>query len=105
MSFKELSDSSVALKKKEVKITLKDGRELSFTANEVNFLDRLELGLLHGTNVHANLIAMSIVDENGDKMTPEQASNLSSEHQEIFYRAAVSVNARDKEAKKKTDAS
>jgi hypothetical protein len=108
MSFKELAEAAVARRKKEVKIKLKEGKELLFFANEISFLQRVELGILtggkaSGDEVHTNLVAMSITDEDGKHMTPEQAAALSSEHQEVFYRAALDVNSLEGKAKKKAE--
>lgn len=107
MSFKDLAEATVARKTKPVVLKLKDGRELNFTATEISFLQRVALGLTSANGsdaaVHENLIAMSITDEEGKHMTTEQAAALSSEHQEVFYRAALDVNALEGKAKKKAE--
>ena len=100
MSFKELAEASVIRRSAPVVIKLKDGKELNFTANEISFLQRVEIGL-NSDNMHVKLITMSIKDEQGNYMTAEQAHMLSNEHQEVFYRAALDVNSIDDTSKKK----
>lgn len=105
MSFLELAKASVSRRKKEVSIKLPDGKDLVFTATEISFLQRVDLGVSanNGGDVHTNLIIQSITDQDGTHMTLEQARALSSEHQEVFYRAALDVNSLEGKAKKKAE--
>ena len=105
MSFSELAKASVARRKKDVTITMPDGGELVFHANEISYLDRVSLGVssLKDGDINTRLIVMSITDADGNHMTMDQALKLSDEHQEVFYRAALDVNKLEdgKESKKK----
>lgn len=104
MSFAELAKAAVARRKKDVPIKMPDGREIVFQANEISFIDRVELGLASRSDgdVNTRLIVLSITDPSGNHMTMEQARNLSNEHQEVFYRAALDVSSlADSDAKKK----
>lgn len=104
MSFKDLAAAQVARKKQPVVIKLEDGRDITFYANEISFLQRVDLGInskTDGANMHVGLIALSITDEEGNHMTLEQAQALSNEHQEVFYRAALDVNSLEEKVKKK----
>lgn len=104
MSFKDLAAAHVARRKQTVTIKLEDGREVTFHANEISYLQRIELGISRATdggNMHLGLVALSITDEEGKHMTLEQAQGLSDEHQEVFYRAALDVNFLEEKAKKK----
>lgn len=106
MSFDELAKATVARRKKAVTIKMPDGSELVFQANEISYLDRVSLGVssLKDGDINTRLIVMSITDPDGKHMTVDQARNLSNEHQEVFYRAALDVNKLEdapKDSKKK----
>lgn len=105
MSFDQLLKATVARRKKDVSIKMPDGSVLTFQANEVSYLDRVNLGIygLKNGDVNTRLIVMSITDQDGHHMTEEQAKGLSYEHQEVFHHAALDVNKleSDKESKKK----
>lgn len=101
MSFSELTNSNYAAKKEEVKITLGD-KELVFHANEISYLQRLNLSAIQATggDSYAQLVVYSITDQDGKHMTLDQATKLSPEHQEAFFIAAAKVNSAEEDKKK-----
>lgn len=106
MSFAELAKQAVARKKIPVPIKMPDGSELVFHANEISYIERVGLGVssLVNGDLNIKLLALSITDPEGKRMTVEQAQNLSDEHQEVFYRAALEANKDEstpKDSKKK----
>lgn len=100
MSFDVLKQSDVTRKKEEVKIKVGE-KEYKFYANEIGYLDRLQLAAVShtGGNGFTHLIVHSITDENGQKMTVDQANQLSPEHAELFFNAAAKVNKQEAQEK------
>lgn len=101
MSFAELQKSNYVAKKEEIIIRV-DDRDLRFFANEISYLQRLNLASIqsNGGDSYSQLVVYSITDEDGKHMTAEQAQGLSPEHSEIFFLAAAKVNAQEEDKKK-----
>ena len=96
MSFDALKASDVTKKSEEVKIKIGD-KEYKFQANEIGYLQRLNLATLQksGGDSFTQLIVYSITDENGFHMTLEQARALHDDHAEAFFVAAAKVNRQE----------
>jgi len=94
--FEEIQNSVVTRKTKEVKIKVGE-KELTFTANELNYPRRLEISIAEkqGRSTFTMLIANSITDQDGKYMTYEQAEALPDEYAEAFFLAATSINTPD----------
>lgn len=96
MSFDELKGADVTPKKKDIDISV-DDKLLKFTANEISYLQRLNLATIqnNGGDPFTSLVVYSIKDENGKHMTFEQAKSLKEEHIRLFLSAANEVNYAD----------
>lgn len=101
MSFEELAKSNYAPKTEEVKIKHGD-KDFVFTANEISFLQRLNLSGLQsvGGDSYSQLVVYSIKDQDGRHMTLNQVQSLHPDIQEKFFVAAARVNSAE-DAKKK----
>lgn len=101
MSFAELTNSSYSAKKEEFKIKAGE-KELTFYANEISYLQRLNLSGIQsaGGDSYAQFIVYSITDQDGKHMTLDQAKALSHEHQEAFFVAAAKINSAEEDKKK-----
>lgn len=100
MSF-DLLTKDYTPKRKEITIAYSGG-ELTFTAVELSALEQKEIGVkqVNGGNWLTQLIVGSIRDQDGKKMTAEQASRLPQEYADEFLKAALEVNKQDAEEKK-----
>lgn len=101
MSFSELANANYAPKREEVKIKVGD-RELVFHANEISYLQRLNLYAIKsiGGDSYTQLVVYSITDQDGKHMTLDQAEKLSPDIQEKFFVAATKVNSSEDSKKK-----
>ena len=92
--FDILFDSNVQPKTEEILIDV-NGKKIIFTAKEITYLERLHLSALSnsGSSPYAQLIAYSIVDSDGKRMTIEQANQLPHEYAEKLFIAATKVNS------------
>jgi NAD-specific glutamate dehydrogenase len=101
MGFNDLIQAGYAAKKEEVLVTVGD-KEVTFYANEITHLQRLNISVLQnsGADFYTQLVVYSITDENGQHMTKEQAAALPPEYAEKFFIAAAKVNAKDEQEKK-----
>lgn len=104
MSFDDLKKADVTPKREEIKIKSGD-KDLVFYANEISYLQRLNLAGIQATggDSYSQLVVYSITDQDGKHMTIEQAQGLSDEHAEIFFVAAAKVNNQDAKKKAKSD--
>lgn len=101
MSFDKLVAASVAKKTKEVVLTI--GQEkVTFHAHELTMTQRIRLAGIdkEGGDTFLHWVVFSIVDQDGQHMTYEQASALPDEIVNKFLEAAMSVNTEP--LKKKT---
>lgn len=91
--FDELSSAVQKRRQKDVVIEI-NGKSLKFVANEMSYTERLHVSQLQsqGREPFSQLIAYSIVDPDGNKMTVEQANQLPNEIAEKFFLAATEVN-------------
>lgn len=94
MSFNDLLNASVTRKTKEVPIEV-NGKTIVFTATEISYIERLHLASLSalGAEGFSSLIASSITDPDGNKMTVEQVKQLPEQYAEKFFIAATEVNS------------
>jgi hypothetical protein len=92
--FDDLFKSDVQPKTEEVKLKVGE-KTLTFTANEISYLQRLHLSQLQsqGGEAFTQLIVYSITDADGQHMTREQANRLPSEYAEQLFIAATKVNS------------
>lgn len=88
-------------RKQDVSIDL-NGRELKFTAHEIGYLTKQSLALreARGELMLPHVLALSIVDEAGDHMTPEQAGALRKDVADKLMDAVRDVNKPDDAGKK-----
>lgn len=100
MSFDALVNSNLNAKKKDISFEVA-GKKVSFTANEISYLQRLNLSVIQqsGGDAFTQLVVYSIKDEQGKHMTFEQAQGLSEEHAQAFFVAASEVNKQETEEK------
>lgn len=94
MSFDALLKSDVKKKTKAIEIQVGD-QKLSFTAHEVGTFRQAEIaaeGKVAGKVSILPLVVESIVDQEGKRMTLEQADALPNKYQKIFIEAVVEVN-------------
>jgi hypothetical protein len=93
MSFDALKKSDVTKKTKDVLLKVGDV-EYKFKANEISYLQRLNIASAqaNGGDPFSLLLVYSIVDQDGNHMTVEQAQALDSSHAEALFLAASEVN-------------
>lgn len=94
MSFSEITKASVAKKKKDFTVEY-SGKQYQFSANEINYFQKLQLAAMsqEGKESFTSLIVACITDKDGKRMTIEQASQLPDEIAEKFIIEASEVNA------------
>lgn len=101
MSFNELlSDGSYTPKKKEIVIE-HNGKSLRFTVHALPYFEVFSAAVHEhlGKNIFAYQTHLAVTDEEGKRMSYEQALNLSDEHAKIFWEAVTEVNKREDEEK------
>lgn len=93
MSFDVLANSAVARRKEEITIEI-NGNSYKFFAEELPYLAKVNMAVAQQANGDGVLflLTQSIRDEKGQRMSREQAEQLSPEHIEIFLSAANRVN-------------
>lgn len=103
MSFADLVSSSVSRKQEKIIVKHK-GKDLTFFANELNMTQRIKLAAIdkEGGDTFTHWLVFSITDENGDRMTYDQAAGLPKEIYDKFTVAASKVNQNPKDKKKPT---
>ncbi len=103
MSFDELTQGDFSAKREEIVIK-SNGKNLTFYANEISYLQKLNLASIQssGGDLYTNLVVYSITDQHGKHMTMDQARKLSPDHQGVFFEAAAKVNNQEKVSKKKS---
>lgn len=91
--FDELLDAVQKRKEKDITVEV-GGKPVVFKACEMTYIERLHVSQLQaqGKEPFSQLIAYSIVDPDGNKMTTEQASSLPAEIAEKFFVIATEVN-------------
>lgn len=96
MSFDKITN--VIRKKELIEIEISTGA-LKFYANELSYTQRVSLSAsaVNSDDIFAKWISMSITDEDGKRMTSEQASNLPDDVAEKMFAAVMRVNAKDDE--------
>lgn len=100
MSFDKLN--IVSRKQEIVDIETSDG-VLRFYANELSYTQRVSLSALShsGEDVFTKWLAMSITDQDGGRMSLEQAHNLPDDIAEKMFKAVMRVNEQEKKDIKK----
>lgn len=106
MSFSELIESNFIPKEKDVIIKLYEGtpeeKELKFKAIELSATKRLQIHSAQMANEDyiSELIAGSILDPEGKKMTLQQAVSLPEKYAALFFIAASEVNFEKQDSEK-----
>lgn len=93
MSVKELS-ASFTPQKSEVIVNY-NGKDLTFFANEIGYLESQNIAVqsnLNGKNGLAMLVAASITDGDGNKFTYEEVLRMKKEYAEAFFEAVAKLN-------------
>ena len=102
MSFDKLD--IVSRKQEAIDIETSSGK-IRFYANELSYTQKISLSALtqNSGDVFTQWVAMSITDQNGQKMSLEQAHNLPDDVAEIMFKAVMKVNEQEqKDVKKKS---
>lgn len=85
--------------KKEAVVISHGGKDYTFHAVEISYLAQQNIAFSRsrGDDWLADMVAASIVDENGKHMSRDQALKLSKEHAEKFLEAALRINKEEQE--------
>ncbi len=100
MSFNQLVKSDYTIKNKEIIISV-GGNDIKFVATQLSYTQKVRLAALESLETQGKggddtlllWVVYSIVDQDGKRMTIEQAKALPDEYMEKFLSAAFEVNA------------
>lgn len=100
MSFDKLT---VATRKKEEVVISASGGDITFYANELSYTQKMSLSALtqNNTDPFSIWLSLSITDQDGKRMTINQAENLPDEIVEKMFAAVMRVNKSEEIDEKK----